>query len=651
MPTSKWWLGVALWSTLLPRAIAGTPDWFREAARMPTPTYSEETRAVVLLSEQTTTVKDSGEINTVYRRVVKVLRPQGRDQALIAVFSDNETRIGSLKAWGINSQGQEFEVKEKDAVETGLSEGVLYADTRKKSLQIPAAEPGAVIGYEYQQKRRPFVLEDSWLLQEDIPVVLSRFSLRLPTGWEFKTYWSNHDAIEPQALGQGQWNWQLQNLPAIEEERLMPPREAVAGWVSVHYYPSQNGQGTSAGSWEDIARWYSNVSNGRRQPTPEIQQKVAQLTSGLTTQSDKIKALSSFVQRDVRYVEIKIGIGGFQPHTAQDVFSNRYGDCKDKVTLLSAMLQVIGVDSYYVLINSTRGITRPSVPSIAFDHVILAVRLPRDASDADLYAAFEDPQLGRILFFDPTDQITPFGALPSSLQANYGLVITEKGGELVQLPLLAPSLNRFLRSAQLTLSSDGTLSGTVQEIRQGYPAVLRRAELLRLPESERKRFFENVLASSLGGFTLVDYQIEGLDNSSESLVLRYRFFARNYAKSMGGLLLVRPRVLGQKSDDVMEGKKRQYPVEFGHTSLESDLYDITLPPGYAVDELPSPANASFGFGKYKSQLKVQGSVLHYQRDYEIDQVEVPVDHLADLKVFFRCIAEDESNTAVLKKVN
>ena len=65
--------------------------------------------------------------------------------------------------------------------------------------------------------------------------------------------------------------------------------------------------------------------------------------------------LAEFVQQDIRYVGIELGIGGFQPHPAPDVFSHRYGDCKDKATLVRTMLREIGVDSYYVLINATRG--------------------------------------------------------------------------------------------------------------------------------------------------------------------------------------------------------------------------------------------------------------------------------------------------------
>ena len=476
-------------------------------------------------------------------------------------------------------------------------------------LPIPAAEVGAVIGYEYEQKRRPAILEDSWFFQEDIPVLRTRFTLRLPGNWELKSYWSNHAALDPQSQGQGQWLWQLENLPGIESAPLMPPWPAIAGWLSVHYYPGQNAQGT-AGSWQQIAAWYSQISAGRRQSTPEIQQKVRQLAASATTRLDKIQALTTFVQHDVRYVAIKIGIGGFQPHSAQEIFSNSYGDCKDKVTLLSTMLHEVGIESYYVLINTNRGVIRPEAPSLSFDHAILAIRLPKDIPDNNLYASTEHPVLGRILFFDPTDSNTGLGYLPSALQANYGLLVTDQGGELVQLPLLPPALNRLSRVGKLALSQDGTLSGNVQEIRGGQQATLRRAQLLAMPVADRKRLFEDILASSLGGFSLVDYQVEGLENYGGDLILRYRFVAESYAKPAGNLLLVRPRVLGRKSDDLLEGKQRMYPVEFERTSLESDLYDITLPTGYQIDELPQTVNASYPFGEYHSQIKVEGSLQY-----------------------------------------
>src|SRR5260370_17286965 len=121
-----------------------------------------------------------------------------------------------------------------------------------------------------------------------------------------------------------------------------------------------------------------------------------------------MQAFASLLQHDVRYVAIEVGIGGYQPHPADAIFHNRYGDCKDKVTLLSTMLHEIGIESYYVLVDDRRGIVIPDVPSPAGNHVILAIRLPENVPSANLYAIVDDPKLGRLFFFHPTSPYTPF---------------------------------------------------------------------------------------------------------------------------------------------------------------------------------------------------------------------------------------------------
>src|SRR5271163_369566 len=142
------------------------------------------------------------------------------------------------------------------------------------------------------------------------------------------------------------------------------------------------------------------------------------------------------MQHQVRYVAIELGIGGSQPHPAGEVFKHRYGDCKDKATLLGSMLKEIGVDSYYVIINIERGVVTNRTPAFnGFDHAILAIRLPEGTS-SDLVAVTQHPRLGKLLFFDPTNEITPLGKLSGALQANYGLLVAPDGGELVELPLM-----------------------------------------------------------------------------------------------------------------------------------------------------------------------------------------------------------------------
>ena len=629
----------------------GVPDWFRAATRVSLPTYPEAAHAVVLLDENQTTVKDTGDMETVYRRVIKILRPEGREHGTMAVNFDKDTRLAYLKGWSISARGEEYEVKEKDAIETALFAESLYSDLRHKLLSLPAVEPGAVVGYEYVQKRRSMVFQDLWTFQDQIPVRRARYVLRMAPGWEYSTVWLNFPEQPPQTAGPNEWVWELENLEAVESEPSMPTWYALAARLALSFFSSQKAaSGKSHASWSDVGAWYSSLVAGRREPSPEIKQKVKELAASAPSELDKIRALATFVQREIRYVAIEIGIGGHQPHPAPEVFANRYGDCKDKATLLSAMLREAGIESYYVLVRTDRGVVVPQFASvIGFDHVILGIRLPEGVPTAGLHSMVEHEKLGKLLLFDPTDSLTPLGYVAAHIQATQGLVVTEGGGEFLQLPLLAPTLNRLLRSATLNLRPDGNLEGSVQEILWGGHAARLRRSLLAAPANERAGVLEHFLGEFLGGLVFQSAQAENLENCASPLILRYKFMAKNYAKTAGELMLVRPRVLGQKARDWLEGKERKHPVEFPSASLETDMFEIALPAGFKVDELPPAVTADCGFVDYKSETKVEGNTLKYQRSTTIKSVHIPKDRLGELKAFYRRVAGDDRNSAVLRR--
>ena len=273
----------------------------------------------------------------------------------------------------------------------------------------------------------------------------------------------------------------------IRREPDMPPLEGVAGQMIVSFFPSG---GTSRknefANWDGMGSWYRNLVSGRMDASEPIKQEVNSLTAGKTTTLAKMQAIAAFVQHDIRYVAISLGIGGWQPHAAPDVFSHRYGDCKDKATLMRTMLREIGVDSYHVVINTERGaVSRETPAHNGFNHVILAIKLPDDVKDPSLIAVIQHPKLGRILFFDPTNEITPFGQIGGYLQANYGLLVTAEGGELVELPQQASAMNSIQRVGKLTLDANGILKGDVEELRLGDRAAIERWRLRTVTKSCR----------------------------------------------------------------------------------------------------------------------------------------------------------------------
>ncbi len=630
-------------------ASASTPDWLKQAAQESLPAYPDDTDAVVLLDETVTVVSPAGEVHTTYRKAYKILRPEGRNRAIVRVYFDSDTKLTFLKAWSITSRNEEYEVKEGEAAETSAFSESLYEDTRYKLLQIPAAQPGSVIGYEYQQRGRPSVSQSIWSFQDKIPVKRSRFSLQLPANWSYAAYWRNHPVLAPQQTGDNRWTWELTQIEPVRPEPQMPTWTSVAGYMGLSFAAqTPNPSSSSYDSWAQIGHWYGELTKAPREATPAIRDKAREIVGGVTDPLEKIRRVAFYVQHNIRYVAIEIGIGGYQPHAANDVLASGYGDCKDKATLLNVMLHEVGIESYYVLVNADRDYLAPEFPSpLNFDHVILAIRLPGAGDTPGMFAILPHKKLGPLLLFDPTDSSTPIGYLPASLQSSHGLLVTDADGELVQLPLLRPSLNRLLRVGTLTLDTSGNLKGSVNEVRIGPAAAELRERLLNSPKSQREKVFQSLLTDLLDGAVLTAAGVSDINEFDGSLSVTYDFAAPAYAQHAGDLFLFHPCALGRKSSNELEGKPRKQPVAFASAVSESDVIEISFPEGYAIDELPPGVKYEYPFAAYKSETRAEKNVLHYTRTYEIRDVRVPLEQLPDLKKLFRQIADDEGAYTIM----
>ena len=639
-----------------PRSAAGdAPGWMHALVNVPLPAHDEKTDVVLLYSDRIVTVQSADKIKITVREAYKILRPGGREYGTLAVSYNSHSKITGMRGWCIPAQGKDYEVKDKEAMEISLPKidgSELVSDVKDKLLRIPAADPGNIVGYEYEEEEQPFVLQDVWHFQESNPVREAHYTLQLPSGWEYKVTWMNYPEAKPAQSG-NQSQWVVSEVKGIKHENNMPPWQGVAGQMIVSFFPSGgSAQNQGFQNWKQMGIWYQGLTSGRRDASPELKQKVASLTTSASTPLAKMKTLGDFAQRDIRYVAIELGIGGWQPHPAAEVFNHHYGDCKDKATLMGAMLHEIGIDSYYVVINSERGSVTPDTPAHmgGFDHAIIAIKLPEGATDSSLVATMTHPKLGKILFFDPTDELTPFGQLNGALQANYGLLVTPDGGDLVELPKLPSAMNGIQRTAKLSLSATGTVSGEVKETRVGERAWSQRWALRTvMRDADRIKPIETLLSHSLATFQITKASVGNMQLTDQPFVYNYSVVAQNYAKPAGNLLLVRPRFIGNKSSDLLETKEpRKYPVEFDGPSQDTDTFEITLPAGYEVDDLPPPVNADYSFASYHSKTEVNGNTLRYTRTFEVKELSVPLSKVEDLKKLYRMIAGDERNTAVLK---
>lgn len=631
-------------------AVAATPDWLRSLAQQPQKKYADDVDAVILLDEGETTVRDNADIIKHGRLVYRILRPEGKEYAVFARHFDNETKINYLHGWSITAKGQEYEAKDKDAFERSVSTYEVFSDVKQKILALPGADVGTVVGFEYEQRWRPFVFQEYWSVQNMIPVELSRFTLRLPERWEFRADWVNHPQQDPVEQNGG-FVWEVRDVPRIEKERNAPAEPALASAIVVTFF-SDKIKGQTFRSWSGVGSFESQITAGTREASPALQQKVQELAPPSLSLIERINALARFAQRDVRYAAIEIGVGGLRPHTAAETFAHRYGDCKDKATLLMTMLAQIGVKSFYLPIHTQRGVVNDKTPpNETFNHAILAIQLPAGSFTKPLPAVYEHSKLGHLLIFDPTNDMVPLGQLPYYEQDSFALLVTDDGGELIHLPVSTPEANLLKRTAKVKLLPDGSLQGEVEEIASGYRAMIYREYWKDATEKDRKKVLERILGASLGNFQLENIRVTNADDLEKDVILNYKFSAERYAKNAGPLLLVRPRVVGEYAGALDASKPRHYGYEMRAPFASTETVEITLPEGYKVDELPEPAKASVSFAEYHSKIEDGGAVLRYTREYKVDTTLVPVEKIDQLKQVFGAINADEKSMAILKKTN
>lgn len=627
------------------------PDWVRDAAAQTLPTYPAETDAVVLLDDTTYTVAANGQATEHRRYVVKILRPQGRDDAMVVVPFDKDTKILSLHVWSIGPDGHQYAMKDNEIVQYGYpGQGDFFEDDKVEVAKAPGRDPGGVVAYEYEQRIRPLLTEKTWFFQSDLPSLSQRFTLELPPGYTFGTVWAHHEQTRAADLEDHRWRWEMKDVPAINLDHVLyrPSEMSLSGRMTVHY----DGPGIATdtdGTWKSIGEWYQGLSKDRMMATPEITAKANELAAGKTDFYDKAEAIGDFVQNQVRYFAIEMGIGGYQPHFAGDIFRNRYGDCKDKATLLSAMLSSVGIHSALMMVDTNRGVVDPDAPSIVGNHMIAAIEVPQGYSSPKLHSVITAKNGRRYLIFDPTWEKTPFGQLEHELQGSYGLLLEGEQSQIVALPVLSPELNTIRRAATFQLQPDGSLEGTVTEKRFGDISENRRTIYTTEDAKPQSDFLDNVLNQDFTTFKVSGFVVQNAASLSKDLTTSYSLHADRFAKVMGPLLMLRPRVLGSEGLEA-DHKARHVPINLRQTMQETDDFRIQLPAGYAVDETPDPVKLDLGFAAYESSSRVENNVLHYTRTYTVRQITLPADRYSDLQKLAGVIEADEQSRAVLKKL-
>src|SRR5579872_4146125 len=327
----------------------------------------------------------------------------------------------------------------------------VYSDLKVKHIVVSDLQPGDVLEYDLVvEYYKALVPDQFWVVHDFVTggiVLDEELEIDIPKNKVAKLETQpGFDAKEVIDNGRHIYRWQRQNLELEDDDA----SEAANKKKKKHHHhdPDQHPdvQLTTFKSWSELGAWYAKLQKDRVQPDDMLRARAAEITKDQKTDLEKIEALYDYVATQYRYVSLSFGMSRYQPHAASEVFNNRYGDCKDKHTLLAALLKASGYDSYAVLMNSSRKVDE-DMPSLGqFDHVITAV-----------------PYQGRLLWLDTTAEVAPFEVLVPQLRKKKGLLIDDKGtSRLVETPAQNPEPNKDVFILEGQINQIGKLDASIK---------------------------------------------------------------------------------------------------------------------------------------------------------------------------------------------
>ena len=627
------------------------PAWLRQSAAAALPEGLQQADAVVLLNESSLVVSPKGQLTVSKRFAVRIQTRDGSSAAVARqVYNTDSQKVRSLKAWLIPPSGKVAKYGKKEIVDLALADNDIYNEVRVQAIVAGSdAAPGSVFGFEATLEERSVFTQYDWSFQGRLATRLSRFRLTLPAGWESSHVVFNHDPVEPAASGSSQV-WELTALPEIVQEPMSPPLTSLAPRLALSWYPPRESplNAHAFTDWSGVSRWLARLSDPQAVPDDQVTSKAQSLAVQAESEFEKIQAIGSFVQ-GVQYVSIQTGLGrggGFKPRSASEVLSKRYGDCKDKANLMRSMLRTVGISSYPVAIFSgDADYVRREWPSPQqFNHAILAVQLSESVESP---AMVDHPKLGRLLLFDPTNDLTPLGSLPDYLEGGLALLAASEDGGILEVPSTPPQSNALQRGIKAALRPDGSLAASIREESQGQSAVDELRLLRSVSRDEYVRIIERWVTQGVSGARVL--KVEPDYGENDTFVLQINLQAPRYGQLMQGRLLIfKPALVSRRNFLTLTAAQRHHPVSLSSQAYREEAR-FQLPPGFAVDEQPAPVEIEESFGSYRAKCWLEEGVLVYQRSLTLRRSTVPVAEYDSVRRFFEQVRDSEQTPVVLLK--
>ena len=607
------------------------PEWVRhvisETTAFPVDASASE---ITLYNTKNVMINSQGHARIHFCKMTKIVRMPEKEAGMIAELKTPRREIKHLRGWHIPRSGEVQKLSDNDVAEVSVANIAGYYDESHTVIaRFSDLAAGDVVAYEYDVEDEDWpATHQSYTFQVEQPVRFSSFSIEVPDGWNIhKSEW-NLDSILFVQEG-NRYTWTERNLPLRPEEPLMPEWSFLERQLNVTAYNTKDNKLQHFSDWQSVAQWVKSICDPSVIQNDTVKEEALKLTAHSASVFDKIRSIGNYVRDQIRYVAIEIGIGGWIPRNSSTTLYNKYGDCKDKVTLMRGMLQALNIPSSLVLAN-TSFYVHPDLPTpFQFNHAIIAIPV----RVLDSLTGSPGAIAGKWLFFDPTDEINPFGALPPRLQGNRVLVASDGDSLLVRLPYSEPDANQRICNGTVLVGDNDSLSAQLRIIDRGVYSHYARFLHKNMSQDDQIKSMRKFYSSMFKDFILLDYST---GENEDSVWTSFRLQVKGGLRHSGNALLFKPNLFSVKEFPVLSDPRRQHPIWFGGPQrVNTDIF-IEIPKDWTIeDKLPLKESACNDIAHLSYRITAERNKIHFFSQTDNNGKLIEVSDYENVRAFSR----------------
>ena len=596
--------------------------------------------AVIRLSDITITISSQNAMIITTKVVTTVLNEFGLRNLNLSENYDKNRKVSKIEAIAYDAFGKELKsFRKKDFKDVSVADGIsIFNDNRVLNLDYtPTVYPFTMV-YESQIETSNTAFIPSWSPVDDYYVSTENTKLTISFKPELKVNFKELNFSKKYLINKtstnGQINFYSANVQASKKEELAPVFSKVFPLVifGLDKFHLEGINGV-ANSWNEMGKWfYDNILNGTTELPEETKVKVKNLVANETDPLKKAEIIYKYVQDKTRYVSIQEGIGGWKPMNAKDVDKLGYGDCKALTNYTRALLNEVGVQSFYSRLygqNTNKEIYSDLV-SFQSNHVILAI-----------------PNKNDYLWLECTSQIQPFGFQGGFTGNRNAFLIKPDGGEIVRTKTFDENDNLKQIKGSYKISDDGKITATlkIESFGLQYDNQFQKERLSKEDQIKNyKEEYSNINNISFSKINFIN------DKNKIKFTEEFELEAKNYAQNVNGKLMFAINAFDQSSYVPKKHRTRELPFEIESGYTDEEEITVTLPYGYVVEAKPNGAELKTEFGSYKIDFIISNNKnIICKRKLIINKGFYESSKFENYRKFRETIAKTDNSKVVISK--